>query len=267
MAVEQAIRFLARLRLGKYLGHSPLTSLVDGIYPPFCPVCDRILSNGQNIAALCYQCWDKLDFSDGAICHRCALPIEYDSPILAGEVLTCFDCIRKPPKFDSARSVFFYNGIIKSILMQFKYADRTDLRHMLAAWLESLIGDWLEECDYVIPVPLNYWRTIGRRYNQSLIITRAMRHPAQKEKLVPDMLVRHRYTKTMKNMSTRQRADNMRGSMLLNPKWKGKLDGKTVLVIDDVLTSGATFDVCARTLKANGVKKVYVASLARVGAN
>lgn len=254
-----------RRLLTNLFGYSPLTSLIDGIYPPFCPVCDCFLDKGQNIAALCYRCWDKLDFSDGLLCYKCALPLEMHVSEHDDEAMICAACLRNSPKFDAARTVFFYNNIIKSLLMQFKYADRLDLRHMLAAWLESRIGDWIETCDYIIPVPLNYWRMLGRRYNQALLIINSMRHPVHKEKLVPDMLLRHRYTNPMKNMSVRQRAHNMRNSMRLHAKWKGRIEGKSVLVIDDVLTSGATFNACAKVLKANGAGHVYVAALARVG--
>ncbi len=238
---------------------------MDVLYPPTCPACGNSLSQGT-AGALCYQCWDKLDFCGKAVCVQCAEPIEHLQTAKRVPLEpVCFGCMDSPPAFDRAKSVFFYDDAVKGLIMSFKHADRLELRFMLAQWLMSRIGDWTEEVDYIIPVPLHYWRLVGRKYNQSMLLAEIIcKNTGQTDKLISDMLLRKSYTASMKKMTIRNRYDNLRKAITVNPSWQGQLKGKSVLVIDDVHTSGATFTACAKALRKAGAGKIYVASIARV---
>ena len=238
---------------------------MDVLYPPTCPACGDSLSKGA-IGTLCYQCWDRLDFCGKAVCVQCAEPIEHLQMAKRIPIEpVCLGCMDSPPAFDKARSVFFYDEAVKGLIMSFKHGDRLELRFMLAQWMMSRITDWTEEVDYIIPVPLHYWRLVGRRYNQAMVLAETIcKHAGQEHKLISDMLLRKSYTTSMKKMTIRKRYDNLRKAISINPTWHKQLKGKSVLVIDDVHTSGATFTACAKALRKSGATKIYVASVARV---
>ncbi len=252
-------------QLQKISGKLTWDNLLNLIYPPTCPACGDSLSKGA-IGSLCYECWDRLDFCGKAVCCQCAEPIEELEKAKHIPIdPVCFGCMHESPSFDGARSVFFYDEAIKQLIMAFKHGDRTELRFMLAGWLMTRTNDWIDEVDYIIPVPLHYWRLVGRRYNQAMILAELIcKHRNIEHKLVSDMLHRKHYTQTMKRMTIRKRYDNLKKAITLNPSWHGKLKGKSVLVIDDVHTSGATFSACAKALRKAGANKIYVASVARV---
>lgn len=250
------------MELFRWLGR---LNFLDMLYPPSCPVCGDSLDKGV-IGILCYECWDNLNFCEDSVCVRCAEPIDEleKSERIVKEPI-CLDCSHRPPSFDGARSVFFYDEFIKGLILGFKHGDRTDLRFMLASWIANRVYDWVDEVDYIIPVPLHYWRLVGRRYNQSMILAQLVcKQQGAEDKLISDMLVRRDYTKLMKSFTIRQRYASLKKAIKLRDDWRGRLKGKSILVIDDVHTSGATFSACANVLRGGGAERIYVASIARV---
>ncbi|MDP9195558.1 MAG: ComF family protein [Pseudomonadota bacterium] len=232
-------------------------AVLDLLLPPLCLGCQA--SVGQQ-GALCPGCWQNINFLSPPWCDRCGLPFELPPDAAAGPAL-CAECIRRPPAFDQARAALVYDAGSRPLILSFKHGDRTEAAGPMGRWMARAGVDFLEKADHVIPVPLHRWRLWRRRYNQSALLARALARPGQ---FVPDMLVRHRATASQGLFSLRGRQRNVARAFTVRPAWRTHLAGKTIVLVDDVLTTGATLQECARTLKAAGTACVHVLTLARV---
>lgn len=156
-----------------------------------------------------------------------------------------------------------YDDRSRRLILPFKHGDRTDLARTCGVWMASAGGDLLADADLVAPVPLHWRRLFTRRYNQALLLARnlALGTPAR---LVPDLLLRPRWTGSQAGLAAKERRRNVREAFRIHPRWKPGLKGKTVLLVDDVLTTGATVEACTRALHRAGVQYVDVLTLARV---
>ncbi len=232
-------------------------ALLDFVYPPLCAACRAPVSEPH---ALCADCWQAIGFLDGPVCTVCGLPFELDP----GADTTCGACHADPPPFDKARSVMRYDDASRKPILAFKRADRLDLALPFARWLERTGRSLMEEADVVVPVPLHWTRLWQRRYNQSALLATRIAHSTGK-RLEAFALTRIRATPSQGEMvSAKARRRNVRGVFKVEPKHRAALAGKTVLLIDDVLTTGATVAACARALKRAGATRVLVLTLARV---
>jgi ComF family protein len=231
--------------------------LLDLVLPPLCIVCrEPVPQNG----GLCPACWAAVHFLDGAACARCGMPFEVDP---GGETL-CAACHARPPAFDAARAAMRYDENSKGPILALKHADRLDLVPGFAAMLARIGREMIGEADIVIPVPLHRWRLWRRRYNQAAELAR---HLAGAAGLTCDAgaLIRRRPTPSQGQMaSAKARRRNMHGAFAVPPAKKPALAGKCALLVDDVMTTGATLDACAKALKRAGLRKVYAVVLARV---
>jgi len=237
------------------LCHGIFRSVLDFLFPPVCLQCRRRVSEPGN---LCADCWREIAFIDGAQCASCGLPFE--APTFAGA--RCAACLASPPAFDAARAVMRYDEKCKASLLAFKHADRLDLAPSFAHWLIRAGGDFITEMDTVVPVPLHRSRLWSRRYNQAAELARALAQRTGKA-FRPFALERVRRTPSQGEMpSAIARRRNVAGAFRVRDT--AKVAGRTVLLIDDVLTTGATADACARALKRAGASKVLVLALARV---
>jgi len=230
-------------------------AVLDFLYPPLCMTCRALVRDSGN---LCPDCWKKIVFLEGPMCSCCGLPFDFD----IGTGTRCASCLAKPPAFDSARSVMRYDEASREPILALKRADRHDLVPAFARWLERSGHDLIAEADVIVPVPLHRWRLWSRRFNQSALLVRALSRltgkPAQMR-----VLVRVRPTRSQGDMpSAKARRRNVRGAFKANPV--AAIRSRSVLLIDDVLTTGATVDACARALKRAGATKVLVLTLARV---
>jgi ComF family protein len=230
-------------------------SALDLLFPPLCIGCrEQVSAPGS----LCPACWQQMQFLEGPCCNQCGLPFEIDP----GEGTLCASCIAHPPAFDKARALLRYDDASRRPVLALKHADRLDLVPAFGRWLDRAGRALLAETDLIVPVPLHRWRLWNRRYNQSAELARALSRlsgiPAD-----PFALARTRRTPSqgeMKSASARRR--NVRGAFSVPER--ADVDGRTVLLIDDVLTTGATAHACAKALKKAGTKAVYVLALARV---
>jgi ComF family protein len=231
--------------------------LLDFIYPPLCAACRAPVSEPH---ALCATCWQTIGFLDGPVCTVCGLPFELDP----GTDTICGACHANPPPFDKARSVMRYDDASKKSILALKRADRLDLALPFARWLERAGREIIAEADIVMPVPLHWRRLWQRRYNQSAVLAKLVsRHSGKRLDLFA--LKRVRPTPSQGEMvSAKARRRNVRGAFGVAPDRKAVIAGKTVLLIDDVLTTGATVAACARALKRAGAARVLVLTLARV---
>jgi ComF family protein len=230
-------------------------SAVDVAFPARCGVCRGAVSEHNS---LCAECWNKVHFITDPLCHRCGLPFEYE----LGESALCARCMAQPPVFTEARSVFRYDEHSRAPLLALKYHDQTQLAPVLAEWLARAGRPYLEKTQAILPVPLHYWRFVQRRYNQAALLAQALAKQSGIQ-MLPDTLVRTRATHTQSGLTRRQREANMRGAFRVPDARRKHVCGLSVLLVDDVMTTGATLDACARALHDAGVVDVYVLTLAR----
>jgi ComF family protein len=248
-----------RIRLTRMAGQ--LRPLLDLVLPPRCLRCGELVADP---GALCAACFQEATFITHPLCARCGAPFGADWGVPADEDaagLLCADCARRPPVYHRARAALIYDDGARPLLLAFKHADRTDAAGALAGWMARAGAPLLESADLIVPVPLHRWRLWRRRYNQSGLLARALAARAGRP-WAPDVLVRARATPTQGGMGRLGRADNVRGAFrIANP---ARIEGRRVLVVDDVMTTGATVEECARSLRRAGAAAVDVLTLARV---
>ena len=235
-----------------------LTPLVDLVFPPRCPLCGDAL--GEQ-GGLCIACWSKLVIPGEPACALCQRPL---GDAFRGEsgALTCAPCLAAPPRHDGIAAATLYNPTSRDLVLAFKHGRRvalgTLLGRLIAARVGDLAGEWL-----VVPVPLHRWRLWKRGFNQSALLARTIA-AAPGRRLAVDALIRTRATPSLGGLGRTDRAKALRGSIVVNPAWQARLRDAQVLLVDDVMTSGATSDACARALRRGGVTKVRIACFARV---
>ena len=214
----------------------------------------------QDPDSLCPECWKELHFLDGPVCKVCGLPFDFD-PI---EETECAACIAQPPAFDNARAILRYDDASKKPVLALKHADRLDLVPAFGRWLERTGRELLSQTDVIVPVPLHRLRLWKRRYNQSAELARALSRFSGVP-LDVHSLWRTRKTPSQGEMpSASARRRNVRGAFAVPRERKPAVEGKKMLLVDDVLTTGATANACARALKRAGAAKVFVLALSRV---
>lgn len=192
-------------------------------------------------------------------CACCGLPFEYD----LGPDALCGACTRARPAFDRARSVMRYNDASKRLILGFKHGDRTEGAPAFGAWLARAGANLIAEADLIAPVPLHRWRLLGRRYNQAALLAHALGQETDLP-VVSDLLLRRRFTPSQGRLSVSARQRNVTGAFAVKPARAARLTDRRVLLVDDVLTTGATVSACARALRRGGAAAVEVLVLARV---
>jgi ComF family protein len=229
-------------------------AVLDLLFPPLCIGCRAAVAD----AGFCAACWSKLSFLDGPACACCGLPF----PVaLEGENL-CAVCLARPPAFDQARAILAYDEHSRGAILALKHADRLELVPGFARWLARTGEMLIAQSDVIVPVPLHRARLWQRRYNQSAELARKLARGWKRE-FDPFALVRSRATPSQGAMaSAKARRRNVLSAFKVPDP--GRVKGKSVLLVDDVLTTGATAEACARALKRAGATKVNVLALARV---
>lgn len=229
---------------------------VNTILPPRC------ILTGQFVDAqgtLSPEAWSQLEFIAEPCCETCGFPFDFE----VEEGSLCASCIDFPPRFESARAALKYGEGSRQIILGFKHADKIHALPSLIPWIKRAGKSMLSCADLLIPVPLHYRRLLARRYNQSALIAYAL----SKETgiaVLPDGLKRIRSTPPQGHLSAKERYKNVRSAFAVTPEHAGTLKGKTVVIIDDVYTTGATVNECTKALKKAGVKAVHILTLARV---
>ena len=175
----------------------------------------------------------------------------------------CGACAARAPAFDRARAVFRYDAASRGLILRFKHGDRTGSAPHFARWLARAGAELLEDADVLVPVPLHRWRLFARRYNQAALLARALGRLAHRP-VLPDALRRLRPTAPLGGKSAVERAAELAGAFAVRASRAGRIAGRRVLLIDDVLTSGATAHACADALLAAGASSVDVLAAARV---
>ena len=208
------------------------------------------------------ESWADVHFLDEPCCEFCGFPFDFNMPGFANAPLaSCGRCAAKKPAYDRARAAFVYNDASRSLVLRFKHGGETEGVKMFAAQMLRAGRKLIAEADIIIPVPLHRRRLAKRRFNQSALLARAI----SKQSGVPfdsHSLLRKRHTPSQGGQSYVGRRRNVSGAFRVSPK--SNLKGLSILLIDDVMTTGATIESCARTLKRAGARRVDAIMLSRV---
>lgn len=233
--------------------------ILDVLLPHQCLKCGALVG-GEG--ALCAACWTDMTFMSPPFCACCGYPFELDfGPGAEGEL--CGACLRDPPPFDRARAVLRYDEASRPLILGLKHADKTHGVPAFGAWLARAAGPLADDADVVAPVPLHRWRLFKRRYNQAALLAHAVAAKAGLACL-PDLVTRLRATPSQGRMSRSGRRANVRGAFAVAPRHRARISGARVLLVDDVMTTGATVEAAARCLLRAGAGAVDVLTLARV---
>lgn len=229
---------------------------VDRLLPPRCLGCGAITPRD---GVLCGACWGGLSFIERPWCACCGLPFEFD--IEDGAL--CGGCAAGPPAFDAARAVLLYDDASRPLILSFKHGDRMQAGRHFGGWMARAGADLAQHADLVAPVPLHWRRLAARRYNQSAELARGVAAAAGIG-LCVDLLRRTRATPSQGGLTRRARRLNVRGAFDVAPRRQPAIRDARILLVDDVMTTGATVEAAARTLKRAGASRVDVLVLARV---
>lgn len=234
------------------------TQLLDCLMPPRCPGCGSFVQGAQN---LCAPCFSTLTFISAPSCRTCGLPFAYEGEAGPGQL--CPSCTHRPPPLGAVRAALSYDAASQKIILPFKHGDRTDLAVILARLMAQAGRTLLAEADLLIPVPLHRARLAARRYNQSALLAAQLARRSGKA-WAPDLLRRTRRTAPLGELSAAARRKTVQGAFAVAPRSAARLAGRRVLLIDDVMTSGATLAACSVTLLQAGAARVDALVAARV---
>ncbi len=232
-----------------------LAPLVDLVFPPRCPLC------GEGLTAqlgLCGACWSELVIPAEPCCALCQRPFSDG----VAEQSICAPCLASAPRHDGIAAGTLYNEASRRLVLAFKHGQRIALAPMMARLISARLKEagpgWL-----VVPVPLHRWRLWRRGFNQAGLLAREIARLRSAE-LVVDGLQRRKQTPSLGGLGRKARARALSGAIGINPRRKARFAGSRVILVDDVLTSGATSAACVSALKRAGAEKVVVACFARV---
>jgi ComF family protein len=228
---------------------------LDVALPTLCVSC-REPVDGEGV---CAACWSKLSFIAQPYCPRLGIPFVYDP----GPELLSMEAIANPPAFQRARAAVRYDDVARTLVHALKYQDRTDLAPIMGRWMARAGKDLLSGADLLIPVPLHWRRGWSRRYNQSGALAKVISRQSG-VRMGSEALRRVRATEQQIGLSRPQRASNVQGAFKVADERKADIQGRRVILVDDVLTSGATVDACARALLRAKAAQVDVLVFARV---
>lgn len=242
-------------------GRGFLTAILVGLYdlilPPRCAGCG-VVTQDSNL--LCGACWSEMGWIDRPYCDISGLPFSYD----LGAGMVNPDVIANPPFYDKARAVADFSETARQMVHRLKYHDRTDLADVMGQWMVRAGTDCLEEPDsWIVPVPLHRRRLWGRRFNQSALLAHVIARQAGAV-FKPELLRRIRSTRQQVGLSEAERRNNVSGAFQLDRALSSELSGKTVILVDDVWTTGATLEACCKALRRGGACKIHILTFARV---
>ncbi len=226
-----------------------LDFLKDLFFPQTCCCCGEFVDT----EGLCANCWRQIKWISEPKCRICGLPFELDAEGV------CAECLSQKPHFDKAVSVFEYDSFSKKIVLKFKNGDTTYIAEQLAGWMYRAAKDAFSKADVIIPVPIHFWKRLKRKYNQAELLAREL-SVMSGVPYKPNLLHKIKVTKPQEGLNRKQRLKNLAGSFGMSEN----MYERNVVLIDDVFTTGATANECAKVLKKHGAKNVTVVTLARV---
>lgn len=207
----------------------------------------------------------RITFLEAPVCDGCGAAFDHDGDVFGGALAAprCLACEARPFAFQRARAACVYDEHSRGLILGFKHGDQQQFALLFARWIARAAADLVQEADAVVPVPLHPLRLLARRFNQAAEIARPLARAAGRDYL-PDALVRVRATESQGGRSGRGRRENVRGAFALTPAGARRVRGRRILLVDDVLTTGATAEACARALVDGGARAADLAVIARV---
>ena len=230
--------------------------LVGLVYPPTCIACGAATGEPHT---LCGRCWSGMRFIERPFCERLGTPFAVD----LGVPLVSPAAMADPPVFERARAVARYDDTARLVVHRLKYSDRLDLARALGRMMARAGAELAAECDVIVPVPLHRSRLWWRRFNQAMELARVVATLHEKP-CDPALLARVKRTRPLVGLSRNQRGDNLQGAFKVPPDVRHRIKGKRILLVDDVLTTGATANAASRALLRGGASAVDVLAFARV---
>lgn len=251
----------ALMRIGNFsewrgVARAGAARFADLMLPPLCLGCGRGVAGH---ATLCSICWAEIDFIERPWCAVTGVPFPFE----AGESAVSAAALAHPPAYARARAVMRYGDGAARLVHRFKYGDRMEAAPVFARWLQRIGADILAEADMIAPVPLHRWRLFSRRFNQSAELSRALGQLSGLANM-PELLVRSRATRPQVGLSGETRRRNVAGAFRLAEGAGALIKGSHVVLVDDVVTTGATAEACAKVLVRAGAREVSLLCLARV---
>ncbi len=227
------------------------------IFPPQCLMCDALVGAPFH---LCGPCWRATPFLSGLVCNQCGAPLPGQDE---GHAEICDDCLTIARPWQRGRAALHYRDGAKRLVLALKHGDRQDLARPAAQWMARAAGPIAQPGMLIVPVPAHRLRLLRRRYNQAALLANRLGALLSLQ-VSPDALIRTRRTKVQDGMTREDRFRNLAGAFAAHPRRAGLLRGRNVLLVDDVMTSGATLAAAAEACHAAGACAVSVLSLARV---
>ncbi|MDF0601608.1 double zinc ribbon domain-containing protein [Psychromarinibacter sp. C21-152] len=234
-----------------------MQSLLRIAFPPQCVSCGALV---EETFGLCGPCWRDTRFVTGLVCDQCGAPLPGESD---GQAELCDDCMSIGRPWAHGRAALLYRDNARRLVLALKHGDRLDLVRPAARWMAGVAGPCLDADSVIVPVPAHYLRLLRRRYNQSAALAQAVAKSVRRPCL-PDLLRRSRRTRMQDGMSLEDRFRNLSDAIRPARNARDRLAGRAVLLVDDVMTSGATLAACAEAAHAAGARQVCVLVLARV---
>lgn len=232
------------------------TAALQMVFPPRCLACGTAVASDFG---LCGTCWRETGFISGLACTQCGTPLPGEE---AGAVL-CDECLAIERPWGLGRAAFLYDGAGRRMVLAFKHGDRLDLARPMGDWLARAAAPVIEDGMIVAPIPLHRLRLIKRRYNQSALLSREVARIAGLAH-IPDLFHRTRATPSQEGRDRAARFENLEAAITVTPRRADRIAGRALLIVDDVMTSGATFAAATEAALAAGAARVNVLALARV---
>lgn len=226
------------------------------VIPPTCAGCGILIAEQQ---ALCASCWKRLHFISAPFCRKYAVPFSYAT---AEDALSP-EAYRYPPPWAQARAALQFKDLGVDLVHGLKYGDRHDYARLMARLMASSGADLIASADHICPVPLHWRRLVSRRYNQSALLARQIARAGRKP-FSPHLLTRRKPTRTQVGLTREARERNLQGAFAAAASGKKQMRDRNILLVDDVMTSGATLAAASRALLKAGAKEVNVLVFARV---
>ncbi|WP_037313138.1 ComF family protein [Ruegeria halocynthiae] len=227
------------------------------IYPPRCLGCGDLT---ESDFGLCGPCWRETPFIGGVVCESCGVPLPGAAD---GHRIECDDCMKAPRPWSDGRAALLYDGKARALILALKHGDRPELARPAARWMAQAGSDLIQSDMLIAPVPLHWSRLLKRRYNQSALLAQHLGRQTGLD-VCPDLLVRRVRTPVLDGKTAAERAETLSDAITAHPKRRKNMQGRDVLLVDDVMTSGATLTACARACLAAGANHIFVLVLARV---
>jgi ComF family protein len=232
-------------------------SLIRAVYPPQCVACGTLT---EAEFALCGTCWRDAHFIGGLTCDQCGTPLPGED---RGEQVLCDDCLTVARPWAQGRAVLQYRDRGRDLVLMFKHGDRTDLARAFGSWMAPVARPLIGPKTVIVPIPLHWTRLLRRRYNQAALLAHRLGQVSGCT-VLPDALIRRRRTRVLDGKSRDDRFATLDGALAAHPGRTAAIRGRAVLLVDDVMTSGATLAAGTLALLAAGAAQVDVLALARV---